>query len=72
MQQCHNWKFLSFWVNTTIELKSIKTTNNNNNNNHKQNTIKVNTLKAIPNYHNKALVVSIFPFVKEEDQQMRP
>jgi hypothetical protein len=47
-------KNCSFWVNITIELKS---TNNN-----KQNTIKINTLKAISKYYKAVLVVSTLYF----------
>ena len=42
-------KNFPFWVNITIELKTVTTANNNNN---KQvNAIKVNTLRAIPKYY---------------------
>ena len=46
-----------FGVNTTTELKTIKTTNNK-----QTNKIKVSTLKAIPKYYNEILVVSTFCF----------
>jgi hypothetical protein len=49
------------WHNSTIELKTVKTANNNNNNK-QQNTITVNTLKAIPKCYNVILVVSKFVF----------
>ena len=49
----------SFQFNKTIVLKIVKTTNNNQN---KQNKIKVSTLKSVPKYHSRVLVVSRFCF----------
>jgi hypothetical protein len=37
-----------FRVNTIIELKTVTNTSSSNNNNKQQNTIKVNTLRAVP------------------------
>ena len=48
-----------FWFNTTTELKTKK---NYKQTKKHQNTIKVNTLKAIPNYYNEVLVVRTFFF----------
>ena len=53
------------WHNSTIELKTVKTTNNNNK---QQNTITVNTLKAIPKCYNVILVVSKFVFLVSQSQ----
>jgi competence protein ComGF len=48
-----------FSVKVAVELKTIKTANNNNK---QQNTIKVNTSKAISKYYNGVLILSTFSF----------